>query len=149
MNTTSISSRRSVLRALLGTPTLSLTRTASENVSPDAELMTKSQQLAATVTALEQAGEHDEAMALLEEIEILSNEIAATPASTVQGLCAKVSATAWALLGDFDPMQESSIDGRVTASIMCDLVRLRGGAASAIEAHLKSVLGKSPLPPFR
>jgi hypothetical protein len=82
--------------------------------------------------ALERAGDHDEAMALLDRIESLSSAIASTPATSLEGLRVKARATAWALLGDFegdfDPSDESSINSRVAASIVRDLLRMTPSA---------------------
>jgi hypothetical protein len=117
-------SRRSVLKGLAIAPALSAPMAAAEAVSPDAGLMALGQQLFSIQAALDHASEHDGAMALLERIDTLSDAIVAMPAKTVQGLYVKARATAWALLDNFDPMEESSLNDRVAASIVRDLIRL-------------------------
>jgi hypothetical protein len=98
----------------------------------DSELAALGRQSDLISAALDRAGGHDEAMALLDRIESLSSAIAATPATTLEGLRVKARATAWALLGDFegdfDPSDESSINSRVAASIVRDLLRMTPSA---------------------
>jgi hypothetical protein len=42
----------------------------------------------------------------------------------MEGLYVKAQAACWALLGDLDPMNESTTDRRMAVSIIRDLVRL-------------------------
>lgn len=89
------------------------------------------QQLDANSAVLDHASRHDEAIALLDRIETLSAAIVATQAKSLQGLYVKARATAWAMEGDdFDPTKESSINNRVAASIVRDLLQFaaKGGS---------------------
>jgi hypothetical protein len=92
--------------------------------SSDSRLIALGRELAAIPAALDRSTEHCEASALLERIDGLSDAIVATPARTLQGLFIKARATAWALEGDFDPAKESSINDRLAASIVRDLLNL-------------------------
>jgi hypothetical protein len=57
--------------------------------------------------------------------ERLTSTIVATPAKTLQGLYVKARATAWALEGnDLDPTKEASMNDKVAASIVRDLLHL-------------------------
>ena len=124
MNAKTMLSRRSILKGLAVAPTLSAPMAAAEAISHDEGLIALGQQLFSIRAALDHAGEHDEVMGLLERIDTVSDAIVAMPAKTVQGLYVKARATAWALLDDIDPMEESSINDRVAASIVRDLIRL-------------------------
>jgi hypothetical protein len=115
-------SRRAVVGGLAIGSTLSAASGAAVLNSPDAELIALGRQLDSIPAALDRASEYDEAMVLLEQIDILSNAIVTTPAKTLQGLYVKARATAWALQDDPDPMKESSINNRVAASIVRDLL---------------------------
>jgi len=92
--------------------------------SLDLELLAMGRELDSISAALDRAGEHGEAMALLERVDVLSAAMVAMPAKTLQGLRAKARATVWALEHDFDPSQETSINNRLEASIVRDLLRL-------------------------
>jgi len=52
------------------------------------------------------------------------DEIAATSATTVEGLCAKARAGCWTLLGDFESVDASATGARMAFSIMRDLIRM-------------------------
>ena len=128
MNANAMLSRRSVLGSFAVSPVLASTGVSAEAPCADAELVALGRQLDSIPAALDRASEHDEAMALLEKIDTLSAAIVATPAKTLQGLYVKAHATAWALrgdfAGDFDPMDESSNNDRVAASLVRDLLEL-------------------------
>ena len=77
--------------------------------------------------ALDHPSDRDAAMALLDRIETVSMAIVLAPAETVQGLYIKARATVWALESDcglLDPTKESSLNDRVAASVIRDLLRL-------------------------
>jgi hypothetical protein len=94
--------------------------------SPDAELIALGRQFDSISPALDRASEHDEAIALLDKMESVSSTIVATPAKTLQGLYVKARATVWAMLegDDFDPTKEDSMNDKIAASIVRDLLRL-------------------------
>ena len=52
------------------------------------------------------------------------DEIAATSATTIEGLCAKARAGCWTLLGDFESIDASAAGVRMAFSIMRDLIRI-------------------------
>jgi hypothetical protein len=119
-------SRRAVVSGLTIAPAVSSSALGAEMNSPDAELIALGRQLASISPALDRASEHDEAIALLDRMESLTSTIVATPAKTLQGLYVKARATAWALLegNDFDPTKEASMNDKVAASIVRDLLHL-------------------------
>jgi hypothetical protein len=122
MHSNSKVSRRTLISVLTVAPTLSTGATAGPM---DAELIRLERELEATGTALNRASQHNEAMVLLDRIETLSAAIVAIPAKSLDGLRIKARATAWALENDcdsLDPMKESTINGRLAASIVRDLL---------------------------
>jgi hypothetical protein len=92
---------------------------------PDAELLALGRELFSVQAALDHAGEHDQAIALLERIDIITTAIADIPATTIQGLYIKALATSWSLI-EFDPKEGVSNDMRLVVSILYDLIRLSG-----------------------
>jgi hypothetical protein len=85
------------------------------------------EQLEALQAALSHPGDHDSAMAILDRIESVSMAIVLAPAETLQGLYIKARATAWALESDcglLDPTKESTLNDRLAASIIRDLLRI-------------------------
>jgi hypothetical protein len=125
-------SRRAVVGGMAATPTLSTSTIAAELSSSDRKLTALGLQLDSVQAALDHANDRDEAMLLLSRIETLSAEIVKTPASAIHGLYIKARATAWALeydCGLFDPTKESTINDRIAASIIRDLLKL--GAPNA------------------
>ena len=118
-------SRRAVVSGLTIASAVSSIALGAEMSSPDAELIALGRQLDSISPALDRASEHDEAIALLDRMESLTSTIVATPAKTLQGLYVKARATAWALEGnDLDPTKEASMNDKVAASIVRDLLRL-------------------------
>jgi hypothetical protein len=88
----------------------------------DANLVMLGQQFAEIVRALDDRDWLDaEPLAKLAEVE---GRILNTQAVTMEGLYVKAQAACWALLGDLDPMNESTTDRRMAVSIIRDLVRL-------------------------
>src|SRR5262249_40061074 len=90
--------------------------------SPDAELIALVRQLEAIPAALDHASTHDEAWALIEQIDEISGTIVTKRATTIEGFNAKARATSWVLLEDLDPKTESSNDLRIVASLIRDLL---------------------------
>jgi hypothetical protein len=118
-------SRRAFAFGLAAMPTSSVlpTTAVAELNPPDSELLAMGRELFSAQAALDRAGEHDQAMALLERIDILTVEIADKAAVTIQGLYIKALATSWSLI-DFDPKEGVSSDMRLVVSILYDLIRL-------------------------
>jgi hypothetical protein len=54
----------------------------------------------------------------------IHDEIAATRARTIDGLCEKAKAGCWTLLGDFESVDDSATGARMAFSIMRDLIRM-------------------------
>jgi len=123
-----VSSRDGLLSAAWAVaPTLSTSAVAAGLSSFDEELIALGRQLDSIQAALDRASDHDETLLLLDRIETLSAAIVKTPAKTLQGLYVKARATAWALENDcglLDPEKESTINDRVAASIIRDLLKL-------------------------
>lgn len=118
-------SRRTLVAGLAFAP-LPATSTAAIECA-DAELLKLGRRQASAQAALDCASGHDEAMALLQELEDLGIKIVETPARTLEGLYVKARATAWAIehdVGLLEPAKESSINARVCASIVRDLLQL-------------------------
>jgi hypothetical protein len=91
---------------------------------------------------------------LLEQFDHLDTAIAATQASTMEGLCVKARAACWALLGDLDEPGDTTTDRRMALSIVRDLIRLydpgleRPGALKQLVQDIESgaansVIGES------
>lgn len=78
----------------------------------------------------------------------IHDEIAATSATTIEGLYAKARAGCWTLLGDFESVDNSATGARVAFSIMRDLIRIhaphleRPGALKRLLAETKGVVGE-------
>ena len=125
-------SRRAVVGGAAALSALSASAASAATNLGDGELIALGQELEATSAALNLAGDHEEAMALLGRTEQLSAAIVVTPAKTFRGLYVKARATAWALESDcglLDPTKESTINDRVAASIIRDLLNI-GACAS-------------------
>lgn len=69
-------------------------------------------------------GRLDIEMSMLDEFGRVEAEIVSTSASTLEELCVKARAACWALLGDVEPGNYSTMDKRMAFSIVRDLVRL-------------------------
>ena len=93
----------------------------------DGELIELGRQLDSIPAALDHAKNDDEVMSLLDRIDTLSAAIVMTPAKTFLGLYVKARATAWAIENDcglLNPERELTINDRVAASIVRDLLEL-------------------------
>jgi hypothetical protein len=119
-------SRRAFAFGLAAMPTSSVlpTTAVAELNPPDSELLAMGRELFSAQAALDRAGEHAQAIALLERIDILSVEIADKAAVSIQGLYIKALATSWSVIDDFDPKAGVSSDMRLVLSILYDLIRL-------------------------
>jgi hypothetical protein len=121
-------SRRAFAFGLAAMPTSSVlpTTAVAELNPPDSELLAMGRELFSIQAALDHAGEHAQAIALLERIDLVTTAIADMPATTIQGLFIKALATSWSLIDDFDPKEGVSSDMRLVLSILYDLIRLSG-----------------------
>jgi hypothetical protein len=121
-------SRRAFAFGLAAMPTSSVlpTTAVAELNPPDSELLAMGRELFSIQAALDHAGEHAQAIALLERIDLVTTAIADMPATTNQGLFIKALATSWSLIDDFDPKEGVSSDMRLVLSILYDLIRLSG-----------------------
>jgi hypothetical protein len=95
--------------------------------TPDAVLIGWGKELDLALESLNSEGDHDAAIAILDKMEDLCNDIARTPATTLAGLCVKARATGEDLAFIGDPMKEKSVAGRLTTSLLRDLLSM--GAA--------------------
>lgn len=119
-------SRRAVVGGLATAATLPTSSFAVGSTSVDEDLIALGRQLDSIPAALDRASSHDETMRLLNRIDTLSAAIVKTPAKSLRGLHVKARATAWALedeCGRLDPTKQSSINDRVAASIVRDLLK--------------------------
>jgi hypothetical protein len=123
-----IYSRRTFAFGLAAMPVGSVLPTIAEPElnPPDVELLALGRELFSIQAALDHAGEHDQAIALLGRIDVVTTAIADIPATTIQGLYIKALATSWSLIDDFDPKEGMSNDMRLVVSILYDLIRLSG-----------------------
>ncbi|MEJ2376506.1 MAG: hypothetical protein P8Y71_14180 [Pseudolabrys sp.] len=88
--------------------------------------------------ALDAATDHETAIAVLDRITALTQELIEVKARSLDDLCAKARATAWAIeyeYGFFNPAKEMSENNRIAASIVRDLLEIgsRGASSSATE----------------
>ena len=119
--------RRTIISSMVAASTIAGSAITAEANHVDGELIALGGQLEALQAALDHPSDRDAAMALLDRIETVSMAIVLAPAETVQGLYIKARATAWALESDcglLDPTKESSLNDRVAASVIRDLLRL-------------------------
>jgi hypothetical protein len=147
MRETTFLSRRAAFGSLMASSLLVMPASASS--STDAHL------LALGLNFDEATAKFDQAIAdgcvldwpVLDELRRLDVEIAATQASTVEGLRVKARAACWALLGDLDPLGEPTLDTRMALSIVRDLIRLydpaleRPGALKELVEDIESGAG--------
>jgi hypothetical protein len=118
-------SRRAFVVGAAVTPVAAVTSTIrAETNSPDAELIALGDELDSIPAALDCAGEHGQAIALLNRIDTLTAKIVAMPATSLDGLYVKARATSWGLISDYDPCAEISNDMRIVVSLLRDLMRL-------------------------
>jgi hypothetical protein len=123
-------SRRTVISSMAAASTLAGSGNTAEANHVDGELLALGQQLETLREALDHASDHDAAMAILDGVDSVSTAIVLAPAQTLQGLYIKARATAWSLEHDcglLDPTKEATLNDRVAASIIRDLLRLREG----------------------
>jgi hypothetical protein len=87
-------SRRAFAFGLAAMPTSSVlpTTAVAELNPPDSELLAMGRELFSAQAALDRAGEHDQAIGLLERIDVVTMAIADIPATTIQGLYIKALA---------------------------------------------------------
>ncbi|HEY6018893.1 MAG TPA: hypothetical protein VIY48_03090 [Candidatus Paceibacterota bacterium] len=86
----------------------------------------------------------------LNEFSRVEEQIVATPATTMEGLCVKARAACWALLGDLDSNEQSTTNERMALSIVRDLIRLynpsleRPGALRRLVTEIEQEAEKRP-----
>jgi hypothetical protein len=122
-------SRRSILASLAASGMAASTATAAERSSTDCKPVALGRQFDTLTAQIDHAIEDgtDIAWEVLHQLDGVEAEIVATPATTIDGLCVKARAACWALLGDFDSVDQSTTDRRMMASIACDLMGLSKG----------------------
>jgi hypothetical protein len=119
----------------------------TELAQPDAHLLALSRQFELASTQL------DDEMKPPSRIDLVlfgrvHDEIAETPATTMEGLCAKARAGCWTLLGDFESVDNSAAGARMAFSIMRDLIRIhaphleRRGALKRLLVETKGEIGE-------
>jgi hypothetical protein len=128
-------SRRTAIGIMAAASTFPESLSEAEANAVDAELVRLGRELEAHRAALDDASDHDAAMALLDRIEAISAAIARVPADTIEGLYVKARATAWSIESDcglLDPEKEFTLNDRVAASIICDLLKI--GKTASVKA---------------
>ena len=118
-------SRRAIMASLAIVPAFSTSVAFAKPAPYDAELISLGRQFDAIAAAIDDVIEGRGK--LTNEIEMLGSietAITATPAKTMEGLCVKARAACWALLGDLELTEESTLDRRMGLSIVRDLIRL-------------------------
>ena len=117
-------SRRFVLRGLASAPVTPFA--AGKIHTADATLIVLGAEFSNLAAKIDHAIEDgtDIAWEVLHQLDGVEAEIVATPATTIDGLCVKARAACWALLGDFDSVDQSTTDRRMMASIARDLMGL-------------------------
>ena len=97
--------------------------------STDARILELGQEFDTLTAQIDHAIEDgtDIAWEVLHQLDGVEAKIVATPATTIDGLCVKARAACWALLGDFDSVDQSTTDRRMMASIARDLMGLSKG----------------------
>jgi hypothetical protein len=96
-----------------------------KRIHRDSNLLENLKQMKAKLAALDHTSDHDTAIATVDYIETLGEQMVRTEAKTLEGLCAKAQATGWAIEFEFDlldPTKEESSNTRLAASIIRDLL---------------------------
>jgi hypothetical protein len=136
-------SRRSVLAILSAA---AVPTAVSQLAQPDARLLTLSRQFELIATQLDDHMKYPSSLDL-ELFGRVYDEIAATSATTIQGLCAKARIGCWTLLGDFEAADDSAAGAPMAFSIMRDLIRIhapdleRPGAVRMLVAEIEKGAG--------
>jgi len=114
---------------------------------PDRRLLELSRQFERVA---EQLDDHAKSLSFVDLVLFgrIHDEIAATSATTIEGLCAKARAGCWTLLGDFEAVDASATGARMAFSIMRDLIRMHAphlehpGALKTLLREINREVGK-------
>jgi len=118
-------SRRALLAGLAIVPLAQLS--AEAMAKDDAKLIILGRKLDILAAEIDHSIERgpDIAFDALEQFSRITAEILTIQAKTIEGLSVKARAACWALLGDLDPVDNSSLDKSMALSIVRDLIRLQ------------------------
>jgi hypothetical protein len=119
-------SRRAILGSLAALPVPSSTQVLAEDSTADTQLLVLGREFADAAAQLDYAIDHGPEIAaeVFDRLTRIETEIVATEAAGIVGLRVKARAACWALLGDLDPVGETTTDKRMALSIVRDLIRL-------------------------
>jgi len=118
-------SRRSALLSAAIIPAAAISK-HTHAAETDRVLVALGHRFDVLATQLDHAIEHglDTDWNALYEFGEINDEICATAATTIEGLCVKARAVCWALLGDLEYCEPSPVNERMGLSIVRDLIRL-------------------------
>jgi hypothetical protein len=135
-------SRRSALHSVALLPLVLASKSAQISTS-DSALVQLGRQFDAMAARLDHG---DSAWETLEGFGRIYDEIVATPARTIEGLCVKARVECWGLLGDLDAGQSN-----MAISIIRDLIRLHDPSLERPGAikRLVEEIEKNAAPPSR
>ena len=116
-------SRRALLAGLAIVPLAQLSTEAM--VADDVKLIILGRKFDTLAAEIDHSIERgpDIAMDALEQFSHVTAEILTIHAKTIDGLRVKARAACWALLGDLDPVDGSTLDKSMALSIVRDLIR--------------------------
>jgi hypothetical protein len=144
MKTKKFLSRRELVAALAVPPMAPLATIEPNTSASDAQLIALGRQFDNVTAQVDNAIDEklDIADDVLDQLGRIEAKITATPALTIDGLRVKARAACWALLGDLDDGDPSTMDKRIALSIVRDLIRVydpsleRSGALKNLVADL-------------
>jgi hypothetical protein len=118
-------SRRSILYSAVSVSVFAASGLAAAS-SADAHLLALGRDHEAAAAQLDFAIEHgtDVAWDVLEKLGCVRAEILTIQAKTIDGMRVKARAACWALLGDLDSANDTTLDNSMALSIVRDLIRL-------------------------
>ncbi len=136
-------SRRLVLAGFAAAPFISLT---SGNDIADSHLVDLGREFDEISVQFDRSIEYDYRLSdeMADRFGEVLDEIEATPAFTIAGLCVKARAACWCLLGDLDTPDKATGDVSMSLSILRDLIRLhrpemeKPGAISKLLEEIES-----------
>lgn len=94
---------------------------AAQVKQPDAELIALGRQFDDLAELVDRTGYITDVYAQFDAVE---KAIVTQEATTMAGLSVKARAACWAVLGDFDPLNQPTTDRRMAMSIIRDLIRI-------------------------
>jgi hypothetical protein len=120
-------SRRAAFCSLAVSPLLATALPRATASSADAQLLALGRKFDTLAAEIDHSIEHapDINMDALEKFSHVTAEILTIQAKTIEGLSVKARAACWALLGDLDPIDDSTLDKSMALSIVRDLIRLQ------------------------